>query len=68
LQPADFDRPVNYTNSQGNHFESVLYHIITQVTNHGTHHRGNIVTMIKEEGYPPPNLDYISYIWLTHNP
>jgi uncharacterized damage-inducible protein DinB len=63
LPPADFDRAINYTNSQGNRFTSVLADIITQVTNHGTHHRGSIIALMKEEGYPPPNLDYISYVW-----
>ena len=62
LQPTDFDNLVSYTNFQGDHFTNNLTNIITQVTNHGTHHRGNIVVLMKEEAYLPPNLDYISFV------
>lgn len=62
LQPADFTGFISYTNFQGDHLTSMLQDIITQVTNHGTHHRGTIVALMKEEGYPAPNLDYISYV------
>lgn len=62
LQPADFTRFISYTNFQGDHLTSMLQDIITQVTNHGTHHRGNIIVLMKEEGFAPPNLDYISYV------
>jgi len=64
LQPADWHRPISYSNFQGDPFTNVLYDIVTQVTNHGTHHRGTIIALMKEEGYPPPNLDYISYVRL----
>lgn len=62
LQPEDFDKLISYTNFQGDHFSDKLTDIIAQVTNHGTHHRGNIVVLMKEEGYAPPNLDYISFV------
>ena len=62
LKAADFDRSINYTNFQGDHLTNMLHDTITQVTNHGTHHRGNIIFLMKEENYPPPNLDYISFV------
>ncbi len=62
LQPADFTRFINYTNFQGDPLSSTIQDIITQVTNHGTHHRGTIIALMKEEDYPPPNLDYISFV------
>jgi uncharacterized damage-inducible protein DinB len=61
LQPGDFNQTISYTNTLGDPFSSVLHDIITQVTNHGTHHRGAIIALMKEERYAPPNLDYISY-------
>jgi uncharacterized damage-inducible protein DinB len=67
LQPADFTSFVNYTNFQGDHLTSMLQDIITQITNHGTHHRGTIIALMKEEAYPPPNLDYISYVRLLQS-
>lgn len=62
LQPEDFERSIRYSNFQGDHFSNTLRDIITQVTNHGTHHRGTVIALMKDEGYPPPNLDYISYL------
>lgn len=64
LQPADFSVFISYTNFQGDQLTSILQDIITQVTNHGTHHRGTIIALMKEEGFPPPNLDYISFVRL----
>jgi len=61
LQPGDFDRRITYANSMGQVFSDKLQDIITQVINHGTHHRGTIIALMKEEGFPPPGLDYISY-------
>jgi len=61
LKPEDFKRSIRYTSFQGDVFTNTLQDIITQVTNHGTHHRGTIIALMKEEGYAPPNLDYISY-------
>ncbi|MEP6749340.1 MAG: DinB family protein [Bacteroidota bacterium] len=62
LESTDFDLPISYINFQGDHFTTALNDIITQVINHGTHHRGNIVILMKEEDYPLPILDYISFV------
>ena len=67
LGPDDFKRQIVYTNFQGDRLVSILQDIITQVTNHGTHHRGTIIGLMKEEGYLPPNLDYISYTRLMES-
>lgn len=67
LQPEDFSKAIGYTNFQGDAFTNTLQDIITQVTNHGTHHRGTIIALMKEEGYSPPNLDYISYTRLKQD-
>jgi len=63
LQPGDFDRFITYTNSAERVFSTQLQDIITQVINHGTHHRGTIIALMKEEGFPPPSLDYIAWLW-----
>jgi uncharacterized damage-inducible protein DinB len=62
LQPDDFDRTIAYTNSQGDPFDNRLIDIIRQVTNHGTHHRGELLILMKEEGFVLPNIDYIMYV------
>jgi uncharacterized damage-inducible protein DinB len=60
-QAAGFSNSVSYTNFQGDHLNSIISDVITQVTNHGTHHRGTIIALMKADGYTPPNLDYISF-------
>ena len=58
----DFERMVTYTTSAGDTFSDKLTDIIAHVINHGTHHRGNIIVLMKEEGFIPPALDYIFFI------
>jgi uncharacterized damage-inducible protein DinB len=62
LAPDAFEKMVHYTNSQGNSYDMRLVDIMTHVINHGTHHRGNMITMMKEEGYVLPDIDYFIYV------
>ncbi len=62
LSAADYEKKIHYTNSMGMTFDTRLVDIITHVINHGTHHRGNIMTMMKEEGYVLPYLDFIWFV------
>ncbi len=47
---------------KGNEFSSRLADMITQVTNHGTHHRAQIGQLLKVDGVNLPITDYIFYI------
>jgi len=58
----DFDRKITYRDMKGNEFSSRLPDMITQVTNHGTHHRAQIGQLLKEDGVNLPITDYIFYI------
>ncbi len=62
LQDDDLDTVVKYKNLKGQNYEDKLSDIITQVINHGTHHRGAILVLMKEEGLMLPTLDYIYFI------
>jgi uncharacterized damage-inducible protein DinB len=63
LEPLEFEKTISYTNTKGDVFENKLIDIITQVTNHGTHHRAQIGQHLKAAGIDPlPNTDYINYI------
>jgi uncharacterized damage-inducible protein DinB len=62
LDATAFENTVHYANSTGAAFDSKLIDVITQVINHGTHHRGAIIVLMKEEGFVPPNMDYITYV------
>lgn len=63
LAPADFDKVIGYKNLKGDSFESKLRDILTQVTNHGTHHRAQIGQHLVAAGIEPlPATDYIFYL------
>ena len=67
LQPHDFTRLITYNNSGGDAFTNELQDVITHVINHGTHHRGTIIGLMKEENYSLPNLDYITYVRILND-
>lgn len=57
----DYERKVNYHNSNGVLHSSVFSDIATHVANHGTHHRGQIALLLREEGIDPPASDFIFF-------
>jgi uncharacterized damage-inducible protein DinB len=53
---------LHYQNSRGDSFDEKLYLIIMQVFNHGTYHRGQLVTMLRQTGAETiPNSDFIAW-------
>ncbi|MEO6523564.1 MAG: DinB family protein [Mucilaginibacter sp.] len=62
LQADDFEGRVTYTNSSGETYNTQLSDLLAHVINHGTHHRGQIMTLMKEEGFVLPNIDYITFV------
>jgi uncharacterized damage-inducible protein DinB len=53
---------VDYANLRGEAQRNVLRDIVTQVINHGTHHRGQIATRLRQAGHTPPVTDYIAWV------
>jgi len=58
---SDFDRMISYQNSLGASHSSVVFDIISHVANHGTHHRGQIALLLREENIAPPASDFILF-------
>ncbi|MFT6871730.1 MAG: putative damage-inducible protein DinB [Roseivirga sp.] len=58
---SDFDRMISYQNSLGDSHSSVISDIISHVANHGTHHRGQIALLLREEDIAPPASDFIFF-------
>jgi len=57
-----FEKAIHYQNSIGEHFDSTLSDMITQVLNHGTHTRAQIGQILKQnDGDKLPVTDYIYY-------
>src|SRR6201996_9766198 len=60
---SDFENIISYQNTRGDSWENRLSDIITQVTNHGTHHRAQIGKLLQFAGVENlPPTDYIFYI------
>lgn len=58
---GNLEESVNYKNSKGNEYESRVEDILMQVVNHGTHHRGQIASLLRAEDIDPPASDFIFY-------
>jgi uncharacterized protein YciI len=59
--PAEFARTVHFTNSAGRACADPVEAIVRHVVSHGTHHRGQIASLLRAAGHVPETLDYI--VW-----
>ncbi|WP_316847035.1 DinB family protein [Pedobacter psychrodurus] len=59
LENNALDKPIVYSNSHGVQYENRLDEILFHLFNHSTYHRGQVVTLLKKEGFTPPVTDYI---------
>ncbi|WP_312177277.1 DinB family protein [Chryseobacterium sp.] len=57
----DPDQKNNYQNSRGVNFENTVFEMLFQVINHSTYHRGQINSLLKQNGIDPILTDYIFY-------
>jgi uncharacterized damage-inducible protein DinB len=58
---VDFHETIEYHSSDGAFHKSTLSDIIIHVANHGTHHRGQIATLLRQENIAPPASDFIFF-------
>jgi uncharacterized damage-inducible protein DinB len=59
LVAADRDSKVEYRNSKGELWSSTVDEVITHVLMHGTYHRGQIATVVRQGGETPAYTDLI---------
>jgi len=57
----DPDQKINYQNSRGANFENTVFEMLFQAINHSTYHRGQINSLLKQNGINPILTDYIFY-------
>ena len=60
-QLETFEEMIYYTNSKGIKYESTIGDIITHVIAHSAYHRGQVATLLKNEGIQPPVTDFIHF-------
>jgi uncharacterized damage-inducible protein DinB len=58
---GDLERIVEYRNLQGKPFRYPLRALLQHVVNHGTYHRGQVVTQLRELGAKPLSSDLLRY-------
>ena len=58
---SHLDQDVSYKDTEGVNHHTALKDILTHVANHGTHHRGQIATLLRQENIAPPASDFIFY-------
>lgn len=62
LSDEDLTKDVNYRLMAGTEGHATIAQILQHVVNHGTYHRGQLVTMGRELGImDPANTDYMGY-------
>jgi len=62
LGPEAVERTIEYQDLRGNSQSDVLWQILQHVVNHGTYHRGQVTTMLRQLGAAPPkSMDLMAY-------
>jgi uncharacterized damage-inducible protein DinB len=61
LAAADVERAVEYKNTKGHAFSNPMWQMLQHLVNHGTYHRGQITTMLRQLGATPLTTDLIAY-------
>lgn len=61
LSAGDLVQTIEYRNLSGGAFSQPLWQPLQHLANHGTYHRGQVVTMLRQLGAPPPHTDLIVF-------
>jgi len=61
VEISDLDQKIQYQNSKGTKFENSIFEMLFQAINHSTYHRGQINSLLKQNGIEPILTDYIFY-------
>lgn len=61
LTGPDLDRVLEYSNLKGVAFRDQISYILQHLANHGSYHRGQITTLLRQLGATPVNTDMIGF-------
>jgi uncharacterized damage-inducible protein DinB len=62
LSQVTLDQSLPYTDFKGNTFSHPLCQQMQHKVNHSTYHRGQVVTLLRQQGEKVVNTDFIQYI------
>ena len=61
LSEAEWNSVISYKDSRGNNHQTAVLPIIMHVVNHGSYHRGQVSSLLRQSGATPPNTDLINF-------
>jgi len=61
LTPENLQRVVQFKTMAGTHIAQLLWQCLQHLANHGTYHRGQITTMLRQLGAKPVSTDLIAF-------
>ena len=64
LTDEDVRREFPYRNMAGEPYSALLGELMAHVVNHGTYHRGQLTTMLRQVGATPPSTDLVN-LWVA---
>jgi uncharacterized damage-inducible protein DinB len=62
MTPERLASTLSYTSFAGEAFTRVLSDALVHLVNHGTYHRGQVVTLLRQLGKSAPSTDYLRYL------
>ncbi len=66
LQEERLNETLHYKNLKGQPFATPVWQLLQHIFNHGTYHRGQLVTMLRQLGVSDlPSTDYVTYARLV---
>ena len=61
LSAADLERSFDYRDTKGNPHSNLLWQTLQHLANHGTYHRGQVTTLLRQLGAKPVGTDLIGF-------
>jgi uncharacterized damage-inducible protein DinB len=61
LSSEDWQKPLLNRNPQGVEFKLPHWQIVLHLVNHGSYHRGQVATMLRQSGIVPPGTDLVTF-------
>ena len=61
LDERELDEKIEYKNSKGTEFNNSIQQILFHIANHFSHHKGQIISDLRQGGIEPIVTDYIFY-------